>query len=213
MKGKLIYVLILIQLTHFNSLAQSPAGFWKVDQVMVGERNLTPVAKWFKYHKDNTSQAGNGWTQNDIGTWTYVKKKKEFLPVSSKGPDEYGPFKVSYSGGKMTWERIEDGMKVVVHLSPITVMPLSPKDSIAGMWELVGKKETLFISWTGTYRETKTDGTQSFGYWHMDPHHPIFHLVDFNRDVEVRVFDISFKDDLVTMKPTNSELIMTYKKH
>ncbi|XOV91793.1 MAG: hypothetical protein ACFHWX_16465 [Bacteroidota bacterium] len=216
MKTKLMIIVGLLLINSFNSYSQSPVGFWKVDKVMVGDRNLTPVAKWFRYRKDHTYQAGNGWTQNDIGTWIYNKKKKEFLPESGRnGADEYGPFKVSFSSGNMTWERMEDGMKVVVNLSLTAEMPMAPKDSLSGMWELVtdnATKETLFISWGGNFRKTKTDGSQSFGYWHMDPHHSEFHMIDYNREIPVSVLIVSFKDNRVIMKPKAGGEILTYRK-
>ncbi|MFC4874597.1 hypothetical protein [Negadavirga shengliensis] len=228
MKTRLIIFLSIILTVSLSANAQSVVGFWTVDQVKVGDKNLTPVAKWFKYHIDHTYQAGNGWTQNDIGTWEYDKEKNEFLPESKNGKDEYGPFKVSFSGEKMTWERMEDGMHVTVSLSEITEMPMSPKDSIAGSWELISvikndedittsydpeNKETILIRWTETYRKTNPDGSQSFGFWHMDAHDPEFHLIDFNREVDFQVFIISFKDNLVVMKSKkDKDMTLTYKR-
>lgn len=226
-KTKLIPLLIILLAIPFSTNAQSIIGFWTVDEVKVGDKNLTPVAKWFRYHKDKTYEAGNGWTQNDIGTWEYDEAKKEFLPESRNGKDEYGPFKVKLSDEKMTWERMEDGMMVVVSLSRISEMPMSPKDSIAGNWELISvvnggkditstydseKKETIFISWAETYRKTNPDGSHSSGYWHMDAHKPEFHFIDFNREVDFQVFVVSFKEDLLMMQEKEDETVFTYRR-
>lgn len=227
MKTKHMILLILMLLVSSLTFAQSVVGFWKVDLVMVGERNVTPVAKWFHYHPDHTYQAGNGWSQNSIGTWAYDKKKAEFIPFSSNGePDEFGAFKTCFENGKMYWEREEEGMKVVVTLSPTTEMPMSPKDSIAGTWNLVSvtkegkditpmenasKAAELHISWGGTYRKTAPDGASAHGFWHMDPHHPEFHLVDWNREVDFVAYHVSFDKDQVKMIPWKDEtMIYTY---
>ncbi|MEH0152996.1 hypothetical protein V6R21_02560 [Limibacter armeniacum] len=226
---KQIALLSLLLIVSAITMAQPVVGFWKVDLVMVGDMDVTPVAKWFKYHQDHSYQAGNGWSQNSVGTWTYDKQKEEFLPFNSKGePDEFGAFKTSFEDGKMYWEREEEGMKVKVTLSPTTEMPMAPKDSIAGKWQLVsiikeGKditdlhkanhQEEIFIRWGGTYIKTNPDGSKSHGFWHMDPHHPKFHMVDWNKEVDFMAFNISFDHDLVKMVPwKDKEITYTYKR-
>lgn len=217
MKVPLVVLFCAVFLVPMRGSAQEVVGFWKVDQVMVGDRDVTPVAKWFRINKDHTSQAGNGWSQNAVGTWTYDDQKAEFLTYDQAGkPDEFGAFHTSFKNGKMLWQRLEDGMKVVVTLSPATEMPMAPKDSIAGRWDLVSvikddqdittdydskNQEEILIRWTGTYAKTNPDGTQSHGFWHMDPHAAEFHMIDWNRDVDFQAFDVSFDQDLVRMEP------------
>ena len=228
-KIRLLYSLSLLLLSSALVNAQLIVGLWTVDNVSVGDENMTPVAKWFEQLDDNTYKAGNGWLQNDKGTYTYNEKTNEFSPESWNGKDEFGPFKVIFSEGKMKWERMEEGMKVVVTLSPALDIPMSPKDSIVGNWNLFSvvkdgeditstydtdNKESFFIQWTSTYRKTNPDGSRSNGYWHMDPHRPEFHLIDYNREVAVEVFEVSFKDDMVLMKPkSDSVMVFTYKKN
>lgn len=226
MKTILLSFLLFVPSTMF---AQPVVGFWRVDLVTVGDRDVTPVAKWFKINKDKTNQAGNGWSQNYTGTWTYDEKSGEFLPYDNRGkPDEFGAFKTSFDGGKMYWQREEEGMNVVVTLSPTAEMPMSPKDSIVGKWGLVsvirdgkdmtasydaGSQEEIFIRWTGTYARTNPDGSKSHGFWHMDPHAPEFHMVDWNREVDFQAFRVSFENDLVTMRPLkDDEVIYTYER-
>ena len=195
---------------------------------MVGDRDVTPVAKWFRYHADQSYQSGNGWSQNSMGTWTYDEQTAEFLPYNRQGePDEYGAFVILFENGNMYWEREEEGMKVAVTLSPITEMPMAPKDSISGNWQLVsvlqdGQESTeghdlpkeLFVSWGGTYRATKADGSQARGFWHMDPHAAEFHMVDWNREVDFMAFDVSFDNDLVKMVPwKDRSLTYTYQRN
>lgn len=229
MKNKLIIVFITFLTFSFGTNAQEIIGFWKVDKVTVGDENLTPVAKWFKYHKDKTYQSGNGWTQNDIGTWAYDKSKNEFKAQTSMGiKDEYEVFKVRFADNKMFWDREEDGTKVMVTLTRIKEMPMSAKDSISGLWDLItvtkdGKeitqsydpenKERLHMQTTEKYRITNPDGTQAFGFWHMNAHTPELHLIDFDQNVAFKVFNVSFKDDLLLMKPkSNENMVFVYKR-
>lgn len=217
MKTQFVFILLIFTLLT-SAKAQSPIGFWTVDQVKVGDRNLTPVAKWFKYEEDNSYTAGNGWTQNDKGTWSYDENSNEFEPVSQNNTDEYGPFNVQFLEEKMIWKRMEEGMNVEVTLSKITEMPRAPKDSIVGNWDLTAaiirdvditssydpkNIVSMVISWTSNFNRTNLDSTTSSGYWYMNAHRPELHLINYNRDKEVEVFMVSFKDDLLFMVPKN----------
>ncbi|WP_074410278.1 hypothetical protein [Aquimarina megaterium] len=227
MKTRLLFLSITLFVSGIIN-SQSITGLWSVDQVSIGDKKMTPIAKWFKYNTDHSYQAGNGWLQNDEGSWTYNKKEKQFLPESKNGKDEYGAFKVEFSNNKMKWARMEDGMKVIVSLSRISNLPKSPKDKAVGNWQLVSVyknqenitksynpegKEAIFIRWTGTYRKTHPDTSRSNGYWYMNAHKPELHLIDYNRAIDVQVFIVTFHDNMMTMKPKNSENItFTYKR-
>lgn len=209
--------------------AQPVVGFWGVESVTVGERIVTPVAKWFVFEADHTYRSGNGWTQNDVGTWTYDKESNHLKPITKLGDaDEYGAFRVRVSGANMIWEREEDGMPVVVTLSSIDEMPMSPGDKIQGNWDLVlatrgGVDVTkecdvecihrIDVRRGKTYRFVSADSTESFGYWHMDAHAPEFHLIDFDRNVDFRVFTVSFENDRLEMRPKKGgDLILVYRR-
>src|SRR5690606_7311506 len=102
-------------------------------------------------------------------------------------------------------------------------------DSIAGNWKLTSvfqndeditntydpdHKETILVRWTETYRKTNPDGSKSYGYWHMDAHEPEFHLIDFNREVDFKVFIVSFKDEHVIMQPKDNPVLrFTYSRN
>lgn len=211
------------------SNAQPIVGFWGVDEVLVGGRNVTPVAKWFKINEDSTFYSGNGWLKNSFGTWSYNTKTYEFKPENKNGiRDEFGAFKVSFAGDKMLLEREEDGMDVVVTLSKISKMPMSPADSIAGLWDLsVVRKgaeditstfdpddqQYFFIRRDRLFRIRNPDGSTSSGYWHMDGHSPKFFLVDYNKEVEDQVYMVSFQKDLLIMEQQGGEnLILTCRR-
>lgn len=53
------------------SLKAQATGLWEVTKVIVGQEEMTPVAKWTQINKDGTFETGNGWLQNGNGTWTF----------------------------------------------------------------------------------------------------------------------------------------------
>ena len=54
-------------------------GMWTVIKVMVGNRELTPTAKWFKYESTGKITGGNGNIQNLNGAYTFDRENKDFL--------------------------------------------------------------------------------------------------------------------------------------
>ena len=118
-------------------LSAQPTGFWEVTKVSMGDMSVTPIAKWTKIHSDGTYESGNGWLQNDIGTWTYDKKTSVFTPSTTNGiTDPAGGFTVNQSGDEMTWQREEDGAIVTVSLKRIENVPAGPWDKVQGLWDL-----------------------------------------------------------------------------
>ncbi len=185
MKTKIaIFLLFICSITH----AQKLPGLWIVEDVRIGDETMTPVAKWFRYNSDGTYVGGNGFLQNDEGTWMLDKDEQQFSPKSSYGlVDPFGPFKISQSNGKMTWEREEEGMNVVVTLSRIDELPKSPADWLVGMWglQVAEKKGTdnldiidpdrqiyFFIRWDRMVIQRNAKGERKTGYWHIHGHKP-----------------------------------------
>ena len=163
-------------------------GFWKIANVDVGEENMTPVAKWTKINADGTYQSGNGWLQTARGKWTYDRQHNLFSVVDSMDVlDEFGAFTVSFENQNMIFERQEYGMNVIVTLSPIQELPMSPADYLEGVWELVSIKKNsqseagdldnsdgkkLFFRWDRIYENYPVSGERQTGYWHINGHRP-----------------------------------------
>lgn len=104
MKTNLLMLAIIFILNISKSGAQEIIGFWEIKNVMVGEKDMTPVAKWTKINKDQTYQSGNDWLQHSRGKWIYDIKTKQFLPKEKFGiEDEYGAFTVNFLDGRMVW--------------------------------------------------------------------------------------------------------------
>ena len=81
-------------------------GLWEVTQVKVGEESMTPTAKWFQLHPDQTYQTGNGGLQNDHGTFSM--KDQQLLLTNKEGiVDEMGPFSYQFKDGQLSLNRKE----------------------------------------------------------------------------------------------------------
>lgn len=185
MKTKIALVLLFFgPLTQ----AQNLPGLWTVEEVRVGEEIMTPVAKWFRYDENGTYSGGNGWLQNEEGTWTFDQDKQLLAPKNNYGvTDPFDPFKVSEDMGKMIWKREEEGMQVMVTLSRIQKLPKSPADWLVGMWGLqaaekegTGNLEVIdpdrkvyyFIRWDRLVILRNAKGERKTGYWHIHGHKP-----------------------------------------
>ena len=163
--------------------AQTIHGFWTIDNVQVGEEEMTPVAKWNRINTDGTFQSGNGWLQNGEGTWSYDEEKQLFKPETKYGSrDPFGAFKVMFDGDNMIWEREEEGMQVVVSLSRIEEMPKSPADWLQGLWGLTSEEDKFFyrIRWDRIYIYRDANGNRKTGYWHINGHRPEVTLLSHN---------------------------------
>ena len=161
-------------------------GLWEAINVDAGEEKMTPVAKWFRFKEDGTTDSGNGWLKNYDGTWEYYAEKNTFSSNDPLGiKDEAGPFKVSFDKEYMYWEREEDGMPVKVTLKPIVKLPMSPADYLIGIWGMesitedgvsikdqfdLNGKHYLQIRWDRIYRNRNSEGEISTGYWHIHGH-------------------------------------------
>lgn len=155
-------------------------GLWEIEKVLVGEKNMTPIAKWTRINSDGTYQSGNGWLQNAVGKWTFDSQKAQFLPIETEGLENpFGPFIVDFDSlNQMTWLRMEEGIPVKVSLKKVTKLPQSPADRIVGLWDLentnseveTNQNRLLFIRWDRIYREFTQEGSNGSGYWHMHGH-------------------------------------------
>lgn len=195
-------------------------GLWQVDQVTVGDRLLTPTAKWFEFESNGKQSGGNGWVQNSLGTWTYNATTREFLTYDQQGrADEYGAFQLSFEGEDMIWERVEDGMKVKVRLSPTKEKPLAPWDKIIGNWTFYRFESmdattnqgevtdvepfTYYFGWDRIYRKFDANGKRvDMGIWHIEPHSLWLWTIPYG-DEDKSGQSIKFEGDL---------LILTQKK-
>lgn len=211
-----IQVASLLLLIGSYIQAQQLTGLWMVEEVRVGEETMTPVAKWFRYDEDGTYTGGNGWLQNDEGQWNFDQQTQTFEAKNSFGlNDPFGPFKVFVDDDKMTWEREEEGMKVVVNLSRTDKLSKSPADWLVGMWGLQSaekdgvnnlqsldpeRKIYFFIRWDRIVIQRNAKGERKTGYWHIHGHKP---------EVTFLPHDSQMPTETWRVEPGPKDLIMT----
>ncbi len=219
------------QKTGNYSLGDSKiVGLWEVNKVTVGEETLTPTAKWFLFLADGTLSSGNGWVQSMLGSYNYDQDTKELLQANQGVTDEYGPFKVSIEGDKMTWKRTEDGMPLKVNLSKVAKKPLAPWDKIQNRW-VVDKAEGLhpetgklisqyvmdpdvyFFMWDRAYRKfDKTGRTIERGVWHIGGHSNQVWIINNADNVRTRWTLELLDDQMIWTKKSEKETLKVYLK-
>lgn len=171
-------------------------GLWHVQKVQVGQKEMTPIARWVRFNKDGSQQSGNGWFQHSIGTWNLDKQNEKLRITNTNGfEDNNPPFAFSFNEKTMIWEREEEGQTVRVTLEKGETLPQSPGDALLGIWELekvmkgskvVTKKnnqeaqQSLFLRWDKIFvlRNTR-DGRQT-GVYHIHGHLPEIELFFHN---------------------------------
>ena len=205
-------------------------GLWVIEKVLVNDKNLSPTAKWILFEADGTYTSGNGWLQNDLGSWVYDDQQNTLLQSTEAGIDPYGPFNISFQGEKMTLQRVEEGNKVNISLVKVSKKPMAPWDMIVGSWEITiangidpatGKviseylleKTTYSFGWDRRYKKLDKEGALvETGIWQMDAHSPTLTLISdkkstrTNWEIEVNNSEMRWK------RPMNNELMKLYFK-
>lgn len=220
--------LTLALFLSINMFAQNePLGLWAVNEVMVGGRNVTPTAKWFLFQKDGSLTSGNGNIENFSGFYDYDAAKKELMQSNGNEPDPYGAFKTELTKSHMTWERLEDGMKVIVQLTKVDKKPKAPWDLLQGGWIEVSDEVTntetgissisdlepsrYFFMWDRAYRKLNSTGQQiETGVWHIGGHsHEIWTIT--NADNTKTKWELTIDGDtMIWSQRRGNELIKVY---
>lgn len=114
MKCELILLVLLTCLLMVScEKSNRIEGLWVVEEVAVGEQEMTPNARWMRFNADSTQQSGNGWLQHSYGTWSMNEKTGELSVENVNGLDDpYGAFDVSVGKDTMFWSRQEEGQQV-----------------------------------------------------------------------------------------------------
>lgn len=228
MKTKLALLLIII---GYIVQAQNLPGLWLVEEVRVGEEMMTPVAKWFQYNEDGTCISGNGWLQNDEGTWSFNDQEETLTVRSNYGlADPFGAFNVSEKNGKMVWEREEEGMNVIVTLSRTDKRPKSPADWLVGMWGLQGAEKAgtnnlekidpdrniyFFIRWDRIVIQRNAKGERKTSYWHIHGHKPEVTLLPHDNNFPAETWRVDAGPKSLTMtgiSDTNRDQVLTLER-
>lgn len=213
------------------SEAQNIVGLWKINEVKVGTKKMTPVAKWTKINKDGTYQSGNGWLQNSEGNWTFDTKRNLYAPKEKNGIiDEFGPFTVEFTKKGMTWLREEEGIIVTVSLKRINKLPKATSDKLIGLWSLEtytkngsditntfdpDKKHYIFIRWDRIYIDRTPKEKRSTGYWHIHGHKPEITFLPHSKDEKVKSWKVVVTEaslKLMGLSDSNKSTEKIYKR-
>ncbi|MFV1883731.1 MAG: hypothetical protein ACMZ7B_04535 [Balneola sp.] len=213
---KKLVVLFFIPLI-VNPVKAQITGLWEVTKVVVGEEEMTPVAKWSHFLNDGSYTTGNGWLQNGDGTWDFDSASSEMQLVTVTGfDDESGPFEIEMNGrDKMIWSRQEGGDMVNVYYQRIYEIPKSPATLAVGLWmvkevinngELLTEKyknenaQAVFVRWDNLFQEITSEGRIS-GIWRVNAHRPVLDILFYDGKRPLEFWEIDFEnEDTMTWK-------------
>lgn len=199
----LIVIFLLSFLSLKASFAQNIVGLWNIHKVEVGEKDMTPVAKWTQIKKDGSFISGNGYLRNAYGSYTYNAKEATISFYDSMGTKDVNPaFKIQFKGKDMLWEREEEGMPVKVYLSPINELPKSTADQITGMWKVKSEGmeyNFLHIRWDRRYNQLGGQIDRQGGYWHIHGHMPRLTFLPFSEEQDAESWEAKASYEQLTL--------------
>jgi len=223
--------LLFITLIFFFILPacnQQPSieGLWVVKQVKVGNREMTPNARWMRFNADSTQQSGNGWFQHSYGTWKMNNKTQELSVIDlNEINDPYEPFKVRIENNMMNWTRTEDGENIEVTLEKSEQLPATFGDKILGLWKLeeaIGDDEYfspneneptsdyIFFRWDRRFvlnsKKAKVNGV-----YNVNGHKPEVELIPDNEQLNRSVWQIDFEENAIDLKLLNTDSLVSRK--
>lgn len=203
----------------------SMVGLWNVEKVQVGEKEMTPNARWMHFKSDSTQVSGNGWLQHSVGSW---RLEEEMLTIDNLNgiKDNAAPFQVELNQDKMLWRRTEDGQKVTVHLKRAEKIPTSEGNKLMGLWQLVlhkvgeekstnleiDKKATLFLRWDNTYVKQGRLTSKEYGIYKIHGHRPELQMVNYGDTPLFSFYKFDIKKDKLVLKSTDGKEELEYKR-
>lgn len=193
----------LVMLLQFSVIAQV-TGLWEVTEVKVADKTHQPVARWYQLNSDKSVYSGHGWLQSSAGTYVATPDNSVLIIMDQYGKtDEQGAYRVSLTGNKMIWERVEHGQPVIRTLAKVDKKPAAPWDNILGTWKIVesavhpqNSQMKIEMRWD---REYVADGglfdNNTNGVWHIDGQESELVLINLAGETTPLRFDISFFKD------------------
>lgn len=204
-------------------------GLWVVEEVKVGEEQMTPNARWMRFNEDSTQQSGNGWLQHSIGTYSYSLTDSTLTITNTNGyEDIYAPFKVSFKDNNMLWKRVEDGANVTVILKKTNKLPQAYGDVLLGVWDLEkitenGKdvtplydeeqKNYLYMRWDGKFIVNNSTAGRTRGIYNVHAHKPEVELiVSINDTLQRERWQFEATDSTLVFENTKTKTKKYYKR-
>ena len=194
-------------------------GLWLVDKVFVGDKEMTPNARWTRFNKDNTQQSGNGWYQHSYGTYKFNTDDNSLTIINENGLDDtFDGFKVELSKEAMWWTRIEEGMEIKVLLRKSDELPKSFGDKILGLWELekhsgssniIGDKngDYVFFRWDRRFVMTTPKGKVN-GVYNVHGHKSEVELIPYGENLDRTFWNFHSENNSLILELLNSDSIV-----
>lgn len=229
MVKKSVFFLLALLLFSCNNSSKIN-GLWTVQNVIVGERSMTPNGRWMRFNADSTQQSGNGWYQHSVGTWQFSPQTNELEVFNSNGyEDPYEPFKVSFSNDTMIWKRMEEGREVRVILSRASELPQTYGDQLLGLWDLEesqhngeittneedpNQKRYIFFRWDKRFVIQHTPEGTVTGVCNVNGHQPEMTWIfdDSNKERIAWKFDVSDEKLMLKSISPDGNRERTYKR-
>ena len=225
--NKLLLLPVVLSVVFVLSACNSKSsieGLWVVKQVKVGDREMTPNARWMRFNNDSTQQSGNGWFQHSYGTWKMNNKTQELSVIDlNEVKDPYEPFKVRIENNVMTWTRTEDGENVEVTLEKSEQLPAAFSDKILGLWKLeeaIGEGEYfsqnendptsdyIFFRWDKRFVLNSKKGKIN-GVYNVNGHKPEVELIPDSGQMKRNFWQIDFEKNAITLKSVNTDSLVS----
>ena len=217
------YIILLISSIIFSCSKKTEDentinGLWLVDKVKVGNKEMTPVARWMKFNPDSTQTSGNGWLQHSIGTWSYKNDKLSIINLNGIN-DNADPFSVDLELSKMTWSREEEGQNVQVFLHRIDKIPTSDGNKLMGLWKLneinsekIESTKTLYIAWDNTYIKQSASGKKEYGIYKIHGHKPELQMVNYGKNPKFTFYRFLITKKSLTLENTEGDEVLVYSR-
>jgi hypothetical protein len=223
---KTLYLFLCISIIFLTSCEQkstaSIEGLWTMTSVTMGNDEVTPNARWVRFHKNFTQESGNGWFQHSVGTWNLDATTNELSIVNTNGIDDLNePFQITIDSETMTWNRTEDGQEVKVTLKRITELPKTHGDQLLGLWKLkVGegnntyfsnldsKNDYILFRWDKKF-VMRNNGRRVLGVYNAHGHKQEVELIPYNNNFERSFWSVAYEKELLHLKLLNADSLVT----
>lgn len=219
-----IFQLLFASFLLLSCKRESPIeGLWVVQEVKVGNRELTPDARWTRFNSDFTQESGNGWYQHSQGTWDLNAETGKLSIANTNGIiDENEPFSVRFEDSKMYWTRLEEGAQVQVMLEKAEKLPSTNGDKVMGLWQLnesigegqyfkkTGISDYLLLRWDRKF-VIRSDGKKIYGVFNVNGHKPEIELIPYGEGLERDFWSIEFGQSAISLKLRNAKEEVTRK--
>ena len=218
------YLLIGILAIALVSCEKKPGieGLWVVKSVMAGDNEMTPNARWMRFHADSTQESGNGWLQHSVGTWSLDRTKNTLSVVNSNGLDDPNePFAVTLSENEMTWKRTEEGQALEVRLERSDQLPMKFGDHLYGLWQLDKAdgngaffsqadeaKGFIFFRWDNRFVIAGPKGRIN-GVYNVHGHKSEVEMIPYGEEHPRNFWKFEYGENSITLSLLNSDSLVT----